>query len=568
MFIQSFNNNKKTIRLHVLRSTAEYGFFVFITIIFSISTATLEAATVAFSWDSSSVNEGVPVWDLKVELSSVSLIDASVDYAVTGGSASGNGVDYTLSPGQLTIPAGEISANVSVTMINDTLDELEETIRVTLSNPQNAALGSITSHTLTIVDNEATIQRNAHIRHILTDQEWTVIAARHSYIVTLFSPHAGGIDISAENNRVSWIKSLNPNNKVLVYASGVNLSNWKKWGNNREFEQDYRHLLLEDVNGNPIHSRTYSNAIVPNIGNPQWQDMVAEGFKDFMDNYGYDGIFIDLFLPRIGPVLGGQPDVFDLWPINPDTNELYTNSDWKQDQTMLLQKIRNKIGNDKIIIINSVYTGQRYFDHTYSDYFVAPANPDGFGVESFALKDWKENWDEIYKSESKWKYDIDMLVDADKNFPSMTPSIYPKLPLQAEGENNSEYQQKVESVGQFLVGSFLLGAGENILLGMMTGGPEKGPPNLELSIFYRDLGNPLGSYYKDTDGVYKRDFDRAEVFVNPKNIQKTVNLTGTWETFDGNTVPSPLVLASHTAAILKPKSVLQVPTGLRIVNIP
>src|SRR5205085_6042519 len=62
--------------------------------------------------------------------------------------------DYTLASGTLTFNPNITSQNVAVTIVNDTLDEDDETIVVTLSNPTNATLGTNTVHTYTILDND------------------------------------------------------------------------------------------------------------------------------------------------------------------------------------------------------------------------------------------------------------------------------------------------------------------------------------------------------------------------------------------------------------------------------
>jgi len=91
-----------------------------------------------------------------VKLSRVSGQVATVDYAVTGGSAVGNGVDYSLRDGTLTFNPGETSKLIGIRLRND--DEIEadsKTIVVGLSNPTNATLGSTTQHTVTILDDDA-----------------------------------------------------------------------------------------------------------------------------------------------------------------------------------------------------------------------------------------------------------------------------------------------------------------------------------------------------------------------------------------------------------------------------
>ncbi|MHC1748287.1 MAG: Calx-beta domain-containing protein [Cellulosilyticaceae bacterium] len=80
---------------------------------------------------------------------------ATVDYAVTGGTATGSGTDYTLASGTISFANGESSKTIPVTITNDTKYEPSETIEVTLSNATGATLGTDTVATITIVDDDA-----------------------------------------------------------------------------------------------------------------------------------------------------------------------------------------------------------------------------------------------------------------------------------------------------------------------------------------------------------------------------------------------------------------------------
>ena len=71
------------------------------------------------------------------------------------GTATGSGTDYTLANGTLTINAGNTTGTITIaSIVNDSLDEANETVIVTLSNPSNATLGSDSVHTYTITDND------------------------------------------------------------------------------------------------------------------------------------------------------------------------------------------------------------------------------------------------------------------------------------------------------------------------------------------------------------------------------------------------------------------------------
>lgn len=88
-----------------------------------------------------------------VELSEPSGKNVTVDLAITGTAT--RGVDYTGGATQLTIPAGRTSASVTVSVLDDLLDEFDETVVFTASNVVNAATAGPLAHTLTITDDEA-----------------------------------------------------------------------------------------------------------------------------------------------------------------------------------------------------------------------------------------------------------------------------------------------------------------------------------------------------------------------------------------------------------------------------
>mgnify|MGYP001085340912 CR=1 FL=1 len=112
------------------------------------------AVTVGFDQAASNGDESVTPANLSVSLSQTSGDTITVDYAATGGSATGGGVDYTLNPGQLQFDPGQTTKNIPITIVDDGDPESDETIEVTLSNPTGASLGAITVHTYTINDND------------------------------------------------------------------------------------------------------------------------------------------------------------------------------------------------------------------------------------------------------------------------------------------------------------------------------------------------------------------------------------------------------------------------------
>ena len=112
------------------------------------------APVIDFNATSSSGAESASSQSLTVDLSAASGKDVTVNYAVTG-TASGSGTDYTLANGTLTISAGATTGNIDISgIVDDSIDEADETVVVTLSSPSNATLGSDKVHTFTITDND------------------------------------------------------------------------------------------------------------------------------------------------------------------------------------------------------------------------------------------------------------------------------------------------------------------------------------------------------------------------------------------------------------------------------
>ncbi|GKT33618.1 cadherin domain-containing protein, partial [Aduncisulcus paluster] len=111
-------------------------------------------AGIAFNTTSSNASEAIGSANLKVDLSDISGLTVTVDYTLTG---TATDADYALTDGTLTIAPGNENENITIaSIVNDLLDENNETVIVTLTNPTNATLGTNTVHTYTINDNDAT----------------------------------------------------------------------------------------------------------------------------------------------------------------------------------------------------------------------------------------------------------------------------------------------------------------------------------------------------------------------------------------------------------------------------
>ncbi len=111
---------------------------------------------VGFAAAGSSVLESVGTTAIFVTLSAPAPSPVAVDYAVIGGTAT-SGVDFDPAAGTLNFAVGESVKTISVAITNDALIESNETVIVALSNPVGVTFGSLTNHTLTIVDDDTPV---------------------------------------------------------------------------------------------------------------------------------------------------------------------------------------------------------------------------------------------------------------------------------------------------------------------------------------------------------------------------------------------------------------------------
>ena len=94
--------------------------------------------------DATASEEDDSTIDFVVALNPASDESVSVDYATSNGSATAGG-DYTANSGTLTFNAGDTTKTVQVSIIDDTVDDNNETLTLTLSNPSGAEISDATA---------------------------------------------------------------------------------------------------------------------------------------------------------------------------------------------------------------------------------------------------------------------------------------------------------------------------------------------------------------------------------------------------------------------------------------
>ncbi len=112
------------------------------------------AATIGFAGATASGAEAISPGQIVVSLSAAQNSAVSVDFAVTGGTAV-NGTDFAITNGTLTFAPGETAKIVPNSIVNNTVLNANRTIILTLGNAAGAALNANTTHTYTILDDDA-----------------------------------------------------------------------------------------------------------------------------------------------------------------------------------------------------------------------------------------------------------------------------------------------------------------------------------------------------------------------------------------------------------------------------
>ena len=115
-------------------------------------TITNNDIAVNFASAAQSADEFTPTMTITVQISGLSSIDVSIPFSQSGKAILGT--DYLISASPLVIPAGQLSGEITISLIDDKLHEESENIIVTLEAPTNAFLGNTIIHTATIIDDD------------------------------------------------------------------------------------------------------------------------------------------------------------------------------------------------------------------------------------------------------------------------------------------------------------------------------------------------------------------------------------------------------------------------------
>lgn len=298
---------------------------------------------------------------------------------------------------------------------------------------------------------------------------------------------------------ISKIKGINPNVLILGYcdvmARTPSSEDWLEVNQHEEW-------FLHDFDGKRLQNKIWGWYCM-DVGNQGWREHYASYVEEKITLYGFDGVFAD--------------DVWSAfsryaWTVSYERVPSY--GMWHQEMLEFLRHVKSRIGS-KILIVNTPDNGD-YVDAT-----------DGKLEEDFAFKSVPgqtaiDNIKALLQISSKGKY-------------------YLASPYNIANDTKENML--------FALSCFLLGVnGPNAYFGWKSiwDAPSHG--------YYAEfeeaesLGRPLGEYYS-YQSVLVRDFTNGKVVVNVCPHSHTVDLQGTYQTFDGRTITN-ITLTAHSGLLL------------------
>lgn len=199
------------------------GIILIVSIFFGIANA--QTPTVSFvNAGGASVQEGTGSYNIGITIMNPNTNATSV--IITHSGVATYGDDYTSSPDTIVFPAGSFDNQfISFTVIDDCVDEPFESVIFKLTNPTNGAQLGISTHTITIIDNDPkpvedctySIPSNA----IVVDSAFSFfVANRHFWVCESgeLTLESNGHNVLIENGGIVHAKNMNC--RIYVKSGG------------------------------------------------------------------------------------------------------------------------------------------------------------------------------------------------------------------------------------------------------------------------------------------------------------------------------------------------------------
>ena len=121
---------------------------------------------VSFASSSQSVSEDDQVIDVFLTMTNAWSSDVTIQFSISGTAVDGSDQDYELSGTSLIIPVGFTQGSFQVQLNDDTLDEADESIVLSIDSISNGFVTTPSTHTITIIDDDSAPEVNFPIIQI------------------------------------------------------------------------------------------------------------------------------------------------------------------------------------------------------------------------------------------------------------------------------------------------------------------------------------------------------------------------------------------------------------------
>ena len=367
-------------------------------------------------------------------------------------------------------------------------------LTLTLTNAADAA--APTGHAFPAYDSAA------------ASANYSQTAAHQSYVILQ----------SWETKRLQELHAQNPSLKVLVYknlafAAEQKLSTTSTGVSTQEAEAN-RQWFLSNLQGERIASKGYKWLWAMDVGDPAYQRRWYEKVAAELDSQGWDGVFLD----DVNPTMKYHYDIAQVAKYPSDT--AYTAA-----MQSALAYIGPRIQSRGKLAIANFATWVEY-PATCNEWLSYVSG----GLDEMFAK-WGRNTGEGYRSEGQWARQLEEVKYAasqGKQFMAFTQG--------SSGETQA---------ARFGYGTVLLGTDGTASYAFTPSyASETWIPEFDY-----DLGAPVGSESRDSNGVHRRSFEKGLVLVNPTGSNQAVSFGGTYSG-SGLTNATGATMAPHTALIL------------------
>jgi hypothetical protein len=316
------------------------------------------------------------------------------------------------------------------------------------------------------------------------------------------------------------MKAANPRLQLFAYVNGT-------------FTRDELDpsLYAYDASGNRITWEPWGTYL-GNVRQPGWRSYVIGLCTQKRAEANFDGCFFDNVGWTVVSVGPGRSAA----PIDPLTGLLWDASTWLLDVDDFITAVRAALPGVPTAA-NGYGRGISYFDAIAPTSLLNRAN-DLVMAEQFvrAAGDGVDS----YRSEDKWKQDVDMLVHAEAE--GVGVLTVTKVWVTATSAQKKQWQR-------YAIATFMLGAGDQSRFAFTKVKSGNDVVTAPASV-KRIVGAPLAPYRK-SGAIYRREFAKGIAFVNPTAKRATVSLTGTYRNMANQLVDTRLVLEPHTGDVLK-----------------